>query len=181
MDVVDALAKTFDHTRGVIANVGPDQLDGPTPCSEWTVRDLMAHLIGVVDGLGASAAGRTPTPFELGADPAGQFDAIAATAITAWRAPGVLARVLESPAGAVPGHVLAGINLLDTATHAWDLATATGQPAMLPVDVATAALEASHAIVNDDLRAGRFGPEVVVPDGADATARLVGFLGRTPA
>ena len=32
----------------------------------------------------------------------------------------------------MPGRMLAGINLLDTATHTWDIATATGQPAQLP-------------------------------------------------
>ena len=31
------------------------------------------------------------------------------------------------------GRVLAGINLLDTATHTWDLATATGHPTALLV------------------------------------------------
>jgi len=75
---------------------------------------------------------------------------------------------------------VASINLLDTATHTWDLATATGQPAELPEPVATAALEASEQIVNPELRNGRFGPEQPAPAGASTTARLVAFLGRTP-
>jgi uncharacterized protein (TIGR03086 family) len=83
-------------------------------------------------------------------------------------------------AGPMPGHVLAGINLLDTATHTWDLATATGQPPALPDDVATAALEASHAIISPETRPGRFGPEVPAPEGAAPTEVLVAFLGRTP-
>ena len=73
-----------------------------------------------------------------------------------------------------------GINLLDTATHTWDLATATGQPAALPQDVAETAVEECQAIVSPELRVGRFGPEVAAPAGADATTRLVAFLGRTP-
>ena len=100
--------------------------------------------------------------------------------MTAWRAPGVLDKVVEFGPGPMPGRVLAGINLLDTATHTWDLATATGQPATLPDDVALAALEASKTIVSPELRQGRFGPEVAPPDGCDATERLVAFLGRTP-
>ena len=47
----------------------------------------------------------------------------------------------------LPGRVLAGINLLDTATHTWDLATATGQPATLPDDVALTALELLVAVL----------------------------------
>jgi uncharacterized protein (TIGR03086 family) len=80
----------------------------------------------------------------------------------------------------MPGRALASINLLDTATHTWDLATATGQPSALPDDVATAALEASRVIVDDELRPGRFGPEVPAPAGATPTEALVAFLGRTP-
>ncbi len=91
----------------------------------------------------------------------------------------MLDRTIDGGPGPMPGRVLAGINLLDTATHTWDLAIATGQPATLPDDVADAALEASHTIVSAELRVGRFGPEVVAPEGADPTERLVAFLGRT--
>ena len=76
----------------------------------------------------------------------------------------------------MPGHALAGINLLDTATHTWDLATATGQPAALPDDVATAALEASRATITPEIRPGRFGPEVAAPAGAAGDRRA----GRVP-
>ena len=96
----------------------------------------------------------------------------------AWRAPGVLERVIDGPAGPMPGTVLASINLLDTATHAWDLATATGQPSELPEPVAAAAIEASRMIVSPELRPGRFGPEQDAPAGASTTQQLVAFLGR---
>ncbi len=72
------------------------------------------------------------------------------------------------------------INLLDTATHTWDLATATGQPSALPDDVAVAALEASLATITPEIRRGRFDPEVAAPAGATPTDLLVAFLGRTP-
>ncbi len=35
-------------------------------------------------------------------------------------------------------------------------------------------------IVSDELRVGRFGPEVAAPGERDATTQLVAFLGRTP-
>ena len=92
----------------------------------------------------------------------------------------MLDRVVDAGRGPMPGHVLASINLLDTATHTWDLATATGQDQELPADVASAAMEASRLIVDDEIRPGRFGPEQIAPDGASATQRLVAFLGRTP-
>jgi uncharacterized protein (TIGR03086 family) len=180
MDVIESLDKTFEHAHGVIGRVRADQYDDRTPCEKWTVRDLLEHMIGVVGGLGAAAAGKPGDAFALGADPAAQFQEAAAAALEAWRTPGVLDRVIDSGAGPMPGRVLAGINLLDTATHTWDVATATGQPSALPEDVAAAALEASLATITPEIRPGRFAPEIAAPDGASSTDRLVAFLGRTP-
>jgi len=181
VEILEALDLTFQHAQHVIDNVRPDQLDNKTPCPEWTVRDLLTHQIGVVAGLGAAAAGEPRPDFTLSADPAAQFADVSAATLKAWQAPGALDRMVDGGPGPMPGRVLAGINLLDTATHSWDLATATGQPAALPPGVAEAAVEASRAIVSPEIRVGRFGPEVAAPDGADATTQLVTFLGRKPA
>ena len=180
MEILDALDQTFEHAPHVIGNVRPDQLDNKTPCAEWTVRDLLEHQIGVVAGLGAAAAGEPRPSFTLGNDPAAQFAEVSAATLQAWRAPGALDQMIDAGPGPMPGRVLAGINLLDTATHTWDLATATGQPPALPAGVAAAAIEASQQIVTPQLREGRFGPAVAAPEGADATTQLIAFLGRTP-
>ena len=75
MELIDALEQTFEHAHEVIGNVRADQYDDPTPCPDWTVRDLLSHTIGVVAGLGAAASGTAPTEFALGTDPAAQFRA----------------------------------------------------------------------------------------------------------
>jgi uncharacterized protein (TIGR03086 family) len=180
VDVIDALDQTFHHAHGVIAGVKTEQYGDKTPCTEWTVRDLLEHMIGVVAGLGAAAAGEARTPFKLADDPARQFQAAAASAVAAWRQPGVLDRVVDAGPGPMPGSALASINLLDTAAHTWDLASATGQPRELPEAVAVAAMEASRTIVSDELRTGRFSPAQSVGKDATATEQLVAFLGRTP-
>lgn len=180
MELLDALERTFEHAQGVIDNVRADQYDAPTPCSDWVVRDLLGHTIGVVAGIGAAAAGAPAKTFELGADPAMQFREAAEAALAAWGAPGVFDRVVDAGPGPMPGRVLAGINLLDTATHSWDIATATGQPAQLPHDVAEAALEVSRATISPEIRSGRFGPELQAQSGAGPTEQLVAFLGRQP-
>ena len=180
MDLLVSLDHTFQHAGDVIAGVTPEQLDRATPCDEWTVRDLLGHMIGVVGLFGTMASGAPPEPFELGPDPAGQFRDLSRGTLAAWGRPGVFDEVLEARAGTMPGRVLATINLLDTATHSWDLARATGQPAELPDDVAQAALEASRQVVSEDLREGRFGPPLPAPDGAGPTDQLVAYLGRRP-
>jgi uncharacterized protein (TIGR03086 family) len=180
MDLIESLDRTFQHAHGVIAGVGAEQYDDPTPCAEWSVRELLGHMIGVVAGMGAAASGQPRGEFALADDPAAQFEQAAASNLAAWRAPGALDRTIDAGPGPMPGRVLANINLLDTATHTWDLATATGQSAGLPDDVAEAALDASSQIVSPELRKGRFGPEVATPASSGPTERLVAFLGRQP-
>ena len=180
MDLLVSLDHTFQHAGDVIARFTPEQLDHATPCDEWTVRDLLGHMIGVVGLFGTMAGGAPPEPFELGPDPGSQFRELSRGTLAAWGRPGVFDEVLDSRAGSMPGRALASINLLDTATHSWDLARATGQPAELPDDVARAALEASRQVVSDELREGRFGPPVPAPDGAGPTDQLVAYLGRRP-
>jgi uncharacterized protein (TIGR03086 family) len=180
-DVVASLDLTFAHAGAVIAGVRPEHLDAGTPCAEWSVRELLEHMIGVVDGIGHAVAGDEPSAFTLGDDPAAQFAASSTASMAAWRSPGVLEREIDSRPGPMPGRMLAGINLLDTAAHTWDLAVATGQPPELPESVAVAALEAREQIVTAELRPGRFDPEQAVPEGASPTDRLTAFLGRPPA
>src|SRR5829696_8066338 len=153
MDLIDSLDRTFQHAHGILGGVRAEQYDDPTPCEEWTVRQLVEHMTSVVAGIGAAAGASPPGDASvLGPDPAAQFQQVAASNLAAWRAPGALDQVVVAGAGPMPGRVLAGINLLDAATHSWDLATATGQPARLPDDVAEAALEASAQIVSPEVR-----------------------------
>ncbi len=181
MELIPALEITFDHTRTVLEGVRPDQLDAPTPCREWDVRALATHTTWVVANLGRGAAGEElidPATFSLGDDPAGEFGEIAAHTLAAWTANGLTGDV-NIGVGERPAEVAAQINLLDTATHTWDLARATGQDGELPPDVARAALAAARAIVTEDLRGVR-GFDPVQPTGPDTTPteELAAFLGR---
>jgi len=151
MELIDALDQTFQQTQGVIDNVRPDQLDNPTPCPEWTVRDLMTHAMGVVAGMGAAASGAARPGFELADDPAAQFRDISAATMAAWRTPGVMDKIVDGGPGPMPGHVLAGINLLDTATHTWDLAKATGQSTELDPEVLDAAWALAPRMLTDEI------------------------------
>ena len=38
--------------QGLVAGVRTDQLDRPTPCSEFDVRALLGHLVATVDRAG---------------------------------------------------------------------------------------------------------------------------------
>jgi len=59
-DTVDLLERTTTAASRVVANVKPNQLDNPTPCTEWTVRDLLNHMIGCARCSAARPAASAP-------------------------------------------------------------------------------------------------------------------------
>ncbi len=179
MEILKALESSFNHTSGVIAGVQASQYNDKTPCEEWNVRELLEHTIGVVAGMGASVTGSARSEFVLSSDPKAQFDELAAATLSAWKTPGILEQIIDGGAGPMPGSVLARINLLDTTTHAWDLAKATGQEAILPEDLATTALKVAQGTISEEIRPGRFAPEIKM-DNVGPTERLAAFLGRMP-
>src|SRR5204863_3490168 len=119
----------------VVAGVRADQLDAPTPCREWDLRTLLAHTMGVVVNMGRGASGAELLPdinaVPLDADLRVQFRNEADHTLAAWRARGLEGEV-NIGAGPMPVPAGMSINLLDTATHSWDIARATGQVGDLP-------------------------------------------------
>jgi len=105
--------KVLSETERVVDGIEPAQLDDPTPCEDWTVRDVLNHHITAGGEMFAIAAveGKVPddrlgelmTGDNLGSDYKGAFHAAAARASKAFEAP----------------------------EHASDLAKATGQSTAL--------------------------------------------------
>jgi uncharacterized protein (TIGR03086 family) len=130
VDLLAPLSQTFDHTAKVLAGLGPDQLGDPTPCTEWDVRTLVSHTIGVVVNMGRGAAGDAPLAdsgaLPLEADIACQFRTEADRTLGAWRTCRLDSQV-DVGAGPMPAMAALSVNLVDTTTHGWDIARATGQ------------------------------------------------------
>ena len=184
MDLLDALAQTFDHTTAIIGGVHADQLDASTPCRDWDVRALLGHTIGVVVNIGRGANGEElladMNSISLKPDLRAQFKSAGEHTLAAWTARGLDGEV-DIGAGPMPAPAGLGINLLDTATHSWDIATATGQNAALPDELAATVLSVCQGFVTDEIRGfAGFDPAVPVPADAGPTDQLVAFLGRRP-
>ena len=180
-----ALATAQDTAREVLAGVGPEQLELPTPCAEWNVAQLIDHLVGAQ--LWAAAGIRGAEMDETGegsaaGDFAAAFDRAASGALAAFREPGALDRTVNAGFGDMPATALMGLAVTDTLTHAWDLARATGQDTDLAPELAEAVLAQSHQTLSESFRSEEgsiFGPEQPAPEGATAADRLAAFLGRT--
>jgi hypothetical protein len=45
--LVEHPGRAFDAVAGLIGNIRADQWSAPTPCPDWTVRQVVNHLIGM--------------------------------------------------------------------------------------------------------------------------------------
>ncbi|MFJ9078721.1 TIGR03086 family metal-binding protein [Streptomyces sp. NPDC102278] len=172
------------------ARVPDARLADRTPCPEYTVGDLLGHLLGL------SVAFRDAARKDLGPTTDTAPDSAAPSLPASWRedlprALGELAEAWKDPAawtgmtraGGVdlPGDIAGAVAADELVVHGWDLARATGQEyAPDP-----AALSASHAFLlaaagEQGRDGGIFGPVVPVPDEAPLLDRAVGLSGRAP-
>ena len=110
---VDLLRRAFQATERIVTNVKPEQMSNTTPCSEWDVRALLNHTVGVVHMIATCAAGGPVPAFDpsappaevIGNDAAGAFRQAADAALTAWSREGVLEGKVTLPPGEMPGRV----------------------------------------------------------------------------
>jgi uncharacterized protein (TIGR03086 family) len=186
-DPIDLLERTIGSTGRVVAEVKPDQMDDATPCTDWTVRDLLNHVVGGMDVFAKAASGENSTfdfggkPVDvIGDDPQAAFDETSGRCIAAWKQRGNLDGVVPLLGGESPAAMVWGINVGDTLVHGWDLARATGQDHVVDNDVVEAVWSSLHGKLPPEARGSGFGAEVTVPDDAPMIDRLVAYMGRTP-
>jgi uncharacterized protein (TIGR03086 family) len=174
IDLLDLYRRASDWTAGTVA--GTTDLSASTPCTEWTVRDLLNHMLETqryfaAAGRGEDASPPGPTPPEtLGDNPTDDFATARADVIATFGKEGVIEKTMPA----------LGIAFADALLHGWDLATATGQDATMPEGLPEAAYQMIHGRFTDEQRKGIFGPEVAAPDDATPQQRLLAYTGRTP-
>jgi uncharacterized protein (TIGR03086 family) len=187
----DSFARAVRSSRPVLVAVRPEQLDDPTPCASWKVRDLINHMVQAPDF--AATVARThdfsnhrfdPSDYASG-DYLAAYDAATGRALEAFRSEGALEGSTKMPFGELPAPAFATIATGDAFVHGWDLAKATGQAAdALDPALADELLVEVVPLLPDDFRgadgAAAFGPRVEVADDAPAADKLAGFLGRRP-
>jgi uncharacterized protein (TIGR03086 family) len=185
MDILQNLDSAAQAMAAVARGVTPDQLQRPTPCTEWNVQQLMNHAIGSFENFEGRAAGREvdwsnrPSLTDHG-ELVERLSRSAAGVAAAWARPGALDQKTQAPFGEVTGAFMANITLTELLMHGWDLAKATGQ--QLPIDQAIPEeiLGGMRQNMPEQARQSAFGPEVPASEGAPAIDRLAAFLGRKP-
>jgi uncharacterized protein (TIGR03086 family) len=189
MAMFPVLAESLDLLRRVGSALPTDRLDDPTPCSEWTVAQVLLHAVGDQHAW-AFAVGSSPLPsYDPFAPPtrlAGTLDdliepAIAA-ATAAWTRIDATSEAVPTPLPPVPtlpAELAAAACGLDAAVHAWDIAVATGQQSPLRAELAAQLMPAARAVA-EPLRGFAYAPALPEQAGDDAAAALLRYLGRDP-
>lgn len=170
------LAESF---AAKIAEVPDASWSSPSPCGEWTARDVVRHVV-TSQGRFLGLVGR-----EIGDIPGVDDDPLAA-----WNGARSMVQhdlddaelastEFEGFTGTSTFEAAVGRFLcMDLVIHGWDLARAAGLDDHIdPEDVARV-MEQALAF-GDMLRSPQaFGPEVETPADADEQTKLLGYLGR---
>ncbi|MGY4970018.1 TIGR03086 family metal-binding protein [Streptomyces nigrescens] len=168
--------------------VRDDQWDAPTPCTEWSVRDLVNHLTAeqlwvprlVRDGAAITDVGSDFDGEVLGDDPAAVWDRAAVAAVAAFSERGALDRPVQLSYGSQRAEAYCTQMMADAVVHAWDLSRAIGAEERLPGHLATAALREVEPYAPGLAASGLFAPAMEPPADADDLTRLLCLLGRRP-
>ncbi|MFC8850036.1 MULTISPECIES: TIGR03086 family metal-binding protein [unclassified Micromonospora] len=178
----ELLADAAPRAVAVVRAIPDDQFDLPTPCADYSVRELLNHLFHAVVNFQTMAA-RQPVDLTDEADLLTdgwreRFAAEAERLVRAWVDPAALEGV--SPGMGLPQETVGDMAVTDLTVHAWDLARATGQP----YEAAPATIAALDAYMDRMGEAGQqtgaFAAPVEAPPTATGLDRVVARMGRDP-
>jgi len=202
-DPRDVLARAMATAVEVIAAVRPDQMELPTPCDDYDVRGLIAHLVAVLDRLEMFGTrgdiGSVGVQSEILADDewVGRWDTTVHRVLDAWADDSRLDAEMQLPWRRMTGRPALAIYTNELTVHTWDLAHATGQHPAWDPEVLAVSFRAIHVELPDAARAAMwsevaaqmppgvpfaapFGDAVEVPADAPVVERLVAWNGRRP-
>jgi len=176
-------------TVALVDHVTPDDLERPTPCAEWDLRALLAHMTGQHQGFAAAAEGNGADQAVwrpvASTDPVGDYAQAAERVLAAFAAPDVPQRPFDlAELGlTVPGTVAISFHFIDYVVHGWDVAATLGHPYELPEDVLRAAVPVADSVPTGARRlvpGAAFAPPLEAEPDGDALAHILRFLGRSP-
>jgi len=183
------LAPAAAQLARVAAGVNDGQLDAATPCVDWSVAGLLAHVLGFT-AASTAAASRTAFPAdspELNGNLLpdwrdrlpGRLDAL----VLAWRVPEAWDGWAEAGGIRTPADVAGTVALHELVLHGWDLARAIGQA----FEAGTASVQVCLDFVTSLSEPGQetnrsrlYGPVVPVSEDATAFDQLLAAAGRNP-
>ncbi|GAB2766817.1 TIGR03086 family metal-binding protein [Amycolatopsis magusensis] len=177
-----AMAVAGARMAELVDGIGDGQLGLPTPCDEYRVADLLAHMDQVTRGFAALGRGEVDQKVTDGLED-GWRDRLGRQLTElgeVWGDARAREGVTEVSGLELPDRTWGGIALTEVVVHGWDLAQATGQPFELPAETLRACFEHVAEFVPKAPVPELWGPPVAVPGDAALLDRIVAITGRVP-
>jgi len=177
---VGLLERAIGYLLGVLPEVASADLTAPTPCHDWNLGELLAHLDESLVALQEATTGHVSlaTAADAPADPVGMLRDRASRVLSAWTHT-TRAAVRVGDADLTAG-IVATVGALEVAVHGWDVARAVGRGRPIPPALAAEMLALSRFLVSDADRPARFAAPVELTARAKPGDQLLAFLGRRP-
>lgn len=182
MEPTRQLREILPALSDLVGRISPDQLDQATPCEEFTVADILDHMITLGGAFSYWFRGQEPSETSETAEtgvPSVTFRRTMQALLAAVESPGALERTIDAPVGRMPGDTFARLVAFDGLIHGWDLATATGQQYAPEAEVVAAVDEFARQALTPEMRGDAFAPATLAPGSASKLEQLVAFSGRT--
>ena len=185
VDVVELYVEALARFGEAVRDVASHEWDLPTPCSDWNVREVVAHVVfgeAQLPPLLRGELSSTQAQFDvalLGEAPLSAWRGTALQAIETARKPGVLERRYSLDMGELTGAQLLGYRITDNVVHAWDVRVGVGRPAPIADGHAEYLLDFWLPAALD-LGASAFFGKSRQPLSESPSDRLLALLGRTP-
>jgi len=180
------VSETADRYRRIatgftsrLAEVTAEQWTSPTPCSDWAVRDLVAHVIGIQRGVIARLDGTESVAVETEGDLPEQWREASRALGDALDDKARASRVVGGMFGEQSFESLVGrMVCADLLVHSWDLARATGQDESLDPGSVSKAQEFLVPLGEKIRAPGGFAAQIEPSAEADDQTRFLNFCGR---
>jgi uncharacterized protein (TIGR03086 family) len=175
-------------TVAIVGNIPTNQLDAPTPCTEYDVRKLINHLLfwgPSLEGAAGKKSVAPPGPSEQEVDLtdgwAAKLEAQNGRLVTAWSRPDAWEGTtwMGGPTP-MPASMIGGMIVGELILHTWDLARATGQDPKWDAEVLAFLHQEIQKSAEQGRQMGVYGDEVPVPPTASLLDQTLGLTGRSP-
>jgi uncharacterized protein (TIGR03086 family) len=176
IDRISALIGDFDSR---VQSASADRWTAPSPCDDWTARDVVVHVGNNLNSISAGLTGGEK--HEISADEditsawAQARDSFLGTLPTAD-----LSSPMPTPMGPMPAEQFIGrLISTDVLVHTWDLARAVGADETLDASAVESAYSGMKPMDAMIRQPGVFGPKVESAPGCTMQTEFLNFLGRT--
>lgn len=176
IDELTSAEASLAITQRVLLNVKDSDFAKATPCSEFTLKQLIDHqyesLVRIAASLGIVAPSNADPSLEV------RLANLAQQILETFRRRG-LDGILTLGANDLPANIVVNILNTELLVHAWDIAFASEQDFQVSPELANYVLSLSKKTIRPELRdAGLFHAEIPSQESDESLKRLLAFTGR---